>query len=97
MVTARGSRATTSSLSVRPGPPDPKFVEAGAKGLWVEAPEGAGGEEAVEGGGHKGCSGVSGGRVGWAVAVGRAMRAPRVEAAGEDEVSEGEEGGPGSP
>ena len=52
------------------GPSDPEVVGEGGKGLQVEVSKSAGGEKAVEGGGHRGCSGVSGGDIGWQVAVG---------------------------
>ena len=49
------------------GAPDPEVVEASGQGLWVEASEGASGEEAVEGGG---CFRVFRGRLGWMLVVG---------------------------
>ena len=42
------------------GVPDPGALEASGKGLWVETSEGAGGKEAMEGGGHRGCARVLG-------------------------------------
>ena len=57
----------------------------------MEAPQGAGGEKAVERGSHRGGFGVSGGHVGLTVVAGRGSRVPREEEAGEGEISEGEE------
>lgn len=72
-------------------------MEVCGKGLWVETPGGAGGEEAVEGGATGAVleflDDTSVGR--WLSAG--VVRAPRVEGAGEGEVPEDEEGGPGPP
>ena len=45
-------------------------MEEGRRGLPLGALQGTGAEIVVEGGGHRGCSGVSGGGIGWQVAVG---------------------------
>ena len=52
----------------------------------MEAPQGAGGEKAVERENHRGSFGVSGGHVGWIVVVGRG-----------GEGAQGGEAGPGPP
>ena len=46
-------------------------LEAGRKGLQVGTPQGTGGEEAVEGGGHKGGVRALGGQSGWVLVVDR--------------------------
>ena len=61
----------TSSRGARPGPL--RFGGCGSEwqGQRVEAPEGAGGEKAVEGGSHRGGFGVYREHVGWTVGDGR--------------------------
>ena len=57
----------------------------------MEAPPGAGGENAVERGSHRGGFGVSGGHIGLIVVAGWGSMVPREEEAGEGKISEGEE------
>ena len=40
------------------GAPNPEALETSRQGLWVETSEGTGGKEAVERGGHRGCTRV---------------------------------------
>ena len=66
-----GERESRHDLFMQcPGldPSDPEVVEEDGKELRVKASKGAGGEKAVEG--HRGCSGVSGGGIGWQAAAG---------------------------
>ena len=51
------------------GTADPEALEASGEGLQVGAPQGTGGEEAVEGGGHRGGVRVLGGHSGWILVV----------------------------
>ena len=76
---------------------DLKVVEASGEGLRVEASEGTGGKKAVEGGsGRAVLEFLEDTSVRRRLSVG-GTRLPRAEEAGEGEVSEGEEGGTGSP
>ena len=79
------------------GPPNPKVVTEGGQVLQAGEPraQGASGEEAVEGGGHRGCSRVSGGSACGMLAGAESEDSRR--GGGWGAVSEGEEGGPGPP
>ena len=76
---------------------DPKVGEGTGKRLRVEASKGTGGKKAVGGGSHRGCFGVSGGYIGWMVAVGRVGESAQGGRGGRGQGLGGEEGGPGPP
>ena len=94
MVWQRQERVAPPSLYRVPGlvPLGPEVVEEGGEGLQVEASGGAGGEGATD----AVLEFPEGTPVRQRLSAG-AARAPRVEEAGDGEVSEGEEGGPGPP